>query len=50
MRTGSADFSQAVLARWERWTGGGYSRDLRLHSSSGDVHPTPEEEDVFEAC
>lgn len=50
VRTGSADFSQAVLARWKRFTGGGYSKELQLHWPNGQVHATPEEEDVFKAC
>jgi len=50
IRTGSAEFSQALLARWKRVSGGGFSQGGRLYTPTGRHHPTPSEDDVFEAC
>ncbi len=50
VRTGSADFSRGLYARWKRLEGGqGYGRDLRWHDHDGKVIDTPEERDVFKA-
>lgn len=50
-RTGSAEFSAAMLARWKQVSGGGYSRDGQLYRPA---HREPErlleERDVFAAC
>jgi hypothetical protein len=50
IRTGSAEFSQAMLARWKQVTNGGMSRGGVLHNRAGTPVPTPEESDVFVAC
>lgn len=51
IRTGSAEFSQGMLARWKRWTGGGYSKDARLYKPAHRApEMLPEERDVFNAC
>lgn len=50
IRTGSADFSRAVLQRWKAISGGGRSDGLRLTWPDGRQEPTPEERDVFRAC
>lgn len=51
VRTGSAAFSAAVLARWKRLQGIGRDQqgsvDGRLVTRGGRVIPTPEEETVF---
>ena len=51
VRTGSAAFSTAMLARWKRLQGigreGQGSVDGRLVTRAGAVVPTPEEETVF---
>jgi DNA polymerase/3'-5' exonuclease PolX len=51
VRTGSAEFSAAVLARWKRVQGIGREQpgsvDGRLVTRDGQVVPTPEEETVF---
>ena len=51
VRTGSAEFSAAVLARWKRLQGIGREQpgsvDGRLVTHDGQVIPTPEEETVF---
>jgi len=52
VRTGSADFSTAILARWKRLQGIGREQpgsvDGRLVTRVGQVVPTPEEETIFE--
>ena len=52
MRTESAAFSTALLARWKRRHGIGRDQpgsvDGRLVSREGRVVPTPEEESVFQ--
>lgn len=50
VRTGSADFSRALVTRWTEVSGGGHSRGGRLRDARGRPVPTPEEEDVFRAC
>jgi DNA polymerase (family 10) len=51
VRTGSAAFSAAMLARWKRLQGIGREQpgsvDGRLVTRDGRVMPTPEEETVF---
>ena len=51
VRTGSAAFSTAMLARWKRRQGIGRGQpggvDGRLVTRDGRVVPTPEEETVF---
>jgi DNA polymerase/3'-5' exonuclease PolX len=51
VRTGSAEFSTAILARWKKVQGIGRdaagSIDGRLVTRDGAVVPTPEEETVF---
>lgn len=50
-RTGAADFSKAMLARWKQVSGGGQSRDSRLYRPGAlSAESTPEETDVFAAC
>lgn len=45
VRTGSAQFSSALAARWSAF---GYtSKDARLHHRDGTVADTPEEESIF---
>lgn len=51
IRTGAADFSQAMLARWKAVSGGGYSLHGQLWRPgwrSAEHHP--EEADVFRLC
>ena len=52
VRTGSAAFSTAMLARWKRRQGIGRDQpgsvDGRLVTRAGHVVPTPEEETVFQ--
>ena len=52
VRTGSAAFSTAMLARWKRRQGLGRDQpgsvDGRLVTRDGHVVPTPEEETVFQ--
>jgi DNA polymerase (family 10) len=52
VRTGSAAFSTAMLARWKRLQGLGRDQpgsvDGRLVTRDGHVVPTPEEETVFQ--
>jgi DNA polymerase/3'-5' exonuclease PolX len=52
VRTGSAAFSTALLARWKRRQGIGRDQpgsvDGRLMTRNGRVVPTPEEETVFQ--
>jgi len=52
VRTGSAAFSTALLARWKRQQGLGRvqpgSVDGRLVTRDGRAVPTPEEETVFQ--
>ena len=50
IRTGSADFSRAVLMRWKAVSGGGHSAGLRLTWPDGRHEAAPEEADVFKAC
>ena len=50
IRTGSADFSRAVLMRWKAISGGGRSDGLRLTWPDGRHEPAPEETDVFRVC
>lgn len=53
IRTGSATFSQSILARWKRLMGipaeQQGSKDGRLVYRDGTVLPTPTEQDVFNA-
>lgn len=54
IRTGPAEFSASLLARWKKISGGGYSEDGMLHLPDVGDHKatveTPEEEDVFRLC
>jgi len=50
IRTGSAEFSSKMLARWKKVSGGGYSENGFLHSADGKVVMTKEEIDVFKLC
>ena len=50
IRTGPADFGQAILARWKSITIDGYSKGARLHRGDGAVVDTPREKDVFREC
>jgi DNA polymerase/3'-5' exonuclease PolX len=59
MRTGSGEFSEAMLSRWKRVQGLGPTQDGsvdgRLVRGTGSQEPgapvpTPEEEDVFRLC
>jgi DNA polymerase/3'-5' exonuclease PolX len=51
VRTGSAEFSTAILARWKRVQGIGYEQpgsvDGRLVTRDGRIVPTPDEETIF---
>lgn len=51
VRTGSAEFSAGILARWKRVQGIGRAQpgsvDGRLVTRDGRVVPTPEEETIF---
>lgn len=49
-RTGPAEFSAALLARWKQVTGGGMSIQNRLWRPGIGYVDTPEEADVFAAC
>lgn len=50
MRTGSAEFSAKMLARWKKVTGGGYSKEGYLYNANNEIFYTPEEEDMFRLC
>lgn len=58
IRTGPAEFSASLLARWKKISKGGYSKDGMLHLPiPADVAQpyqatvdTPEEADVFRLC
>lgn len=50
IRTGSAEFSQKMLARWKQVSNGGYSENGYLHDLKGVKLNTPEEKDVFDLC
>jgi len=50
IRTGSAEFSSKMLARWKKVSGGGYSENGYLHTAEGKVIITKEEIDVFKLC
>lgn len=50
IRTGSAEFSQKMLARWKQVSKGGYSEKGYLHEADGTKLNTPEETDVFNLC
>jgi DNA polymerase/3'-5' exonuclease PolX len=50
IRTGSADFSRALVTRWTAVSGGGHFQNGRLYRADGAPVPTAEERDVFEAC
>jgi DNA polymerase/3'-5' exonuclease PolX len=50
IRTGSADFSKALVTRWTHVSGGGHSTGARLLGADGQPVSTPEEEDVFLHC
>ncbi len=50
IRTGSASFSQSMLAKWKEVSGGGYSEGGYLHNKDGMKIPTYEEMDVFKLC
>ena len=43
-------FGPAMLARWKKVSGGGFSRGGCLHMPNGVKVLTPEEEDVFRVC
>ena len=49
IRTGSSDFSRALVTRYTR-VSGGHSRDARLCDRLGNPLRTPEERDVFDLC
>jgi DNA polymerase/3'-5' exonuclease PolX len=49
IRTGSSEFSRALVTRWTQLTGG-HAKEGRLHRADGSVVSAPEEEDVFRAC
>ena len=49
IRTGSASFARAMLARWKAVSAGGFSRDGMLHRFVSPIN-TPEETDVFRLC
>ncbi len=49
IRTGSSDFSRALVTRWTVVTGG-HSKDGRLCDRDGNPLSTPEERDVFDLC
>lgn len=51
IRTGSAEFARAMLARWKQVSGGGYSQEARLwRPGARSPERTPEEDDVFRLC
>jgi DNA polymerase/3'-5' exonuclease PolX len=50
IRTGSAEFSAGMLARWKKVSGGGYSENGFLHTKEGEIMITREEMDVFNLC
>lgn len=50
LRTGSAEFSASMLARWKKVSGGGYSENGYLHKPDGERLITHEERDVFNLC
>ena len=47
IRTGSADFSKRMLARWKQVSGGGYSKDGYLHNRYELKIATFTEQEVF---
>lgn len=49
IRTGSSDFSRALVTRWTFLTRG-HSKDGRLCDRDGNLLSTPEERDVFDLC
>ena len=49
IRTGCAEFSQALVKRWTH-VSGGHFKDGRVVAADGVALDTPEEEDVFRAC
>lgn len=49
IRTGSSEFSRALVTRWTQLTGG-HAKEGRLHRADGTLVSAPEEEDVFRAC
>lgn len=49
IRTGSADFSRALVTRWTEVSGGGHASEGLLLDAAGAVVPTPDEESVFRA-
>lgn len=50
MRTGSAEFSASMLAKWKKVSGGGYSENGYLHTADGKRITTREEIDFFRLC
>ena len=50
IRTGSAEFSTKILARWKKVSNGGYSKEGYLYDGKHEIHYTPEEMDVFNLC
>lgn len=50
IRTGSVEFSRALVTRWIDVSHGGHFEALRLRRPDGQVLDTPEERDVFRAC
>lgn len=50
IRTGSASFSQSILAKWKEVSGGGYSDGGYLHTKDDKKILTYEEMDVFKLC
>ena len=50
IRTGSAEFSTKILARWKKVSNRGYSKDGYLYDGKHEIHYTPEEIDVFNLC
>lgn len=49
IRTGPADYSHRGLVRWKQVSGGGWSKDARLHRADGTLVDLKTEEDVFQA-
>lgn len=50
IRTGSANFSTKMLARWKKVSKGGYSDEGFLYNNQNEIILTSEEMDVFNLC
>jgi DNA polymerase/3'-5' exonuclease PolX len=48
IRCGSREYVAGALAHWKKLSGGGYSKNCRLHLPNGVQIFTPEESDVFD--